>query len=766
MIFLVATGPAVTGLAADQSPEGLLIDSIEVAGNVTLTRAEVLSAVSTRAGQNFRSDIVNEDVRRIAKLEAAETAYINTRIEDNKVFLTYVVVEHNLVRSIVFKGNNKLKDTVLAKELSFKKGDYLDAFAARAGIDAIKEKYISKGYPWIQVTLEEAALIYGQVSYLIQEGARCKIKEVRFMGNTSIPTKELRKAVKTKKKKFLFFSVYYDAEQLEKDTEKLLEVYQKKSFLDANISRSVAFNKDKSRAYVTFAINEGPVYFVDSIQFAGYEFFTIEQLRANLKLRTDYYFSEAWADYDTRKIESLYREKGFIEVKVHQQYDRVKGENRVKVIFKIEEGGQYRIGDVTITGNETFKDRTIRRIMDEEGFTPGQLYNGDLARGNGEGGLEKIIKQSLVAETVTITPVQPETDGGATRDALAKVTEGQTGSIMLGAGIGSDDGVIGQISLSQRNFDITDTPGKFSDIFNGNAFRGAGQQFRMVASPGSEYSSYSIGFTEPYLYDKPIALNLGGSFFERQRETYDEERLTGTIGLQKRYPDKWQRGIRFRAEDVKVSDLDFDAPEDVQDEEGSNMLFGTRFYIQRDTTNNRFLPSKGHNFDLGYEQVVGDYTFGLLESAYRWYTTLSEDLNELKTVLETKLQAGTTVGNAPSFERFYVGGTGKWGLRGFEYRGISPRQGPSDEPVGSDWAVVGKAEVAVPLGNETFSWLFFSDAGLIDDGGVRAAVGTGIQLMIPQFFGPVPMRFELASPLMKDDLDDTQAFSFSVGALF
>ena len=67
---------------------------------------------------------------------------------------------------------------------------------------------------------------------------------------------------------------------------------------------------------------------------------------------------------------------------------------------------------------------------------------------------------------------------------------------------------------------------------------------------------------------------------------------------------------------------------------------------------------------------------------------------------------------------------------------------------------------------EILSALFFVDSGLIDSGGPRASVGTGIQVMIPQWFGPVPMRFELAFPFMKDDEDDTRAFSFTVGALF
>jgi len=80
--------------------------------------------------------------------------------------------------------------------------------------------------------------------------------------------------------------------------------------------------------------------------------------------------------------------------------------------------------------------------------------------------------------------------------------------------------------------------------------------------------------------------------------------------------------------------------------------------------------------------------------------------------------------------------------------------------------VNGSAEVAVPLGSETFSWLFFTDAAMIETGTPRTAIGTGIQIQIPQWFGPVPMRFELAAPITKDDEDDTRVFSFSVGALF
>jgi len=762
IIFWTAIGLAGIAMAEEGSPDGLPIETLDVVGNITLTRAEVLSVARVRPGVVFNAQMVDEDVRRIAKLDAAESAYYNAAIKDGKVALTYVVVEHNLVRSISIKGNEKLKDLVLTKELSFKKGDYLDVFAARAGADAIREKYKKKGFPWAEVTLDEGAVMFGQVVYLVNEGPRPKITKVSFVGNNTFSDRQLQKTIKTKKKKLLFFSVYYDPDQLETDTEKLLEVYQRKSFLDAHVSSHVEFNENQSKAMVTFTIEEGPAYLVDSIHYIGNQFFTAEQLQAELKLRPDYFYSEAWADFDAKKIKSKYGEQGFIETTVNVKRQFL-SDARVSVEFDIIEGDRFRIGEVVITGNTTYQDRTIRRIMDEEGFTPGQWYNADIARGDGEGELEKIIKQSVVAETAAI---EPTGDAPETRDALVTVTEGQTGSIMVGAGIGSDDGLMGQISLTQRNFDITDVPENFSDIFNGRGFRGAGQQFRIVASPGTEYSNYLVGFTEPYLYDRPIALSLTGSVFDRDRETYKEGRLAGTIGLEKRYDDDWRRGISFTAENVKVSDLDWDAPKDVLDVEGNNMLFGTRFNIRKITTDSRFLPSRGYNFDFGYEQFFGDEVFGILDGTYSRYFTLKEDLDELKTTLETKIHAGTTIGNTPTFERFYLGGIGSWALRGFEYRGVSPRGGPSSEPIGSDWAITGNAEIAVPLGSETFSWLFFHDLGFIDDGGPRASIGTGIQILIPQFFGPVPMRFELAAPYMKDDEDDTQAFSFSVGALF
>jgi outer membrane protein insertion porin family len=767
IVVSMAAGLWTAGYAEDspatppaQAAQGKEISSVETTGAVTITRAQIFSAMRARPGQLFSAQTAAEDASRIAKLEGVESSYYTTREEGGKIKLTYVVVEKQLVRELIFKGNKKISDGKLSKELSLKPGDYLDVLAARAGVDTIHKLYMDKGYAWAKVTLDESGLTVGKVAYQIEEGSRSKIASITFKGNHVLSDKQLAKTISTKKKVLFFWAFYYVQEKVQKDTLKIQELYQNRSYLDARVEPKVTFSDDKKKTYVEFTITEGLSYKVESIQITGNKFFDVAALREGFKLTENGLFSNDRAEFDAKKIRSKYQEQGFVDVKVNMKRAFLEGA-RVRVEYEITEGSRFRIGQVTITGNTTVHDNVIRRVLDEEKFTPGNWYNADAARGNGEGELEKTVKSTVYTESATIQAV-PSADPNR-KDAMVSVAEGQTGSIILGVGVGSDSGVMGQIGLDQRNFDISDTPESWSELITGKAFRGAGQRFRVSLNPGTLQSSYLVSFTEPYLYDKPVSMEVAAMGFERGWESYTEQRIGGRLGFEKRYSDDWRRGISFRLENVDVGNLDSDAPKEVRDVEGSNKLFGTRLYVGKDTTDSRFRPTKGYNFDFGYEQVTWDHNFGILSGTQRWYYTLYEDLSEMKTVLETKIHGGTIVGDAPLFEKFYAGGTST--CRGFQYRGISPRAS-NDDPIGSNWLINGSAEIGVPLGSETFSWLFFTDAAMIETGMPRTAIGTGIQIQIPQWFGPVPMRFELATPITKESQDDTRIFSFSVGALF
>ena len=766
---------AQSAFSADANDSNQVISAIRVEGNVSVKAPDVLAKVRTRLNETFSPSVAAEDVKRIAEIKGVEYCYYNTKVVDGKIELTFVVVERNLIRSIGFKGNKEFSDKKLTEKLGFKVGDYLDSVLAHTYATTILEFYRQNGFPYTEVSLDPNKLTTGKLVYNIKEGPQVKIDSVKFSGNKKLRSGELFETIKARTRTWVLFQKYYNEEELNEDVSKLQRAYQKKGFLNAKVEAQRQFNADKTKIRITFVIEEGVAYSVENTIFTGNQEYDNKKLYEQMTLLNGQTYNEQKAEADTKQVIKLYKETGFIDAKVERGIKFI-SDKTVALEYTVKEGERFRIGQITITGNEETKDKIVRRVLDEYDFQPGKWYNGDIARGDGKGSLEKNIQQIVLTERdgATITP-SGSTPGK--KDAQVSIIEGKTGMIMLGAGISSDSGIMGQLTYEQRNFDISDTPKSLDDFVSGKAFKGGGQTMRIALQPGTQLSTYSVSFTEPYLNDKPISLDVVGSSWGRWRESYDESRLKGYVGLGKREKDKWQENIGLRVERVNISHIDYRAPQEIKDVEGDNRLYGLRVGAGRDLTDNKFNPAKGYNFDTSYEQVTGDFTFGILSGTYRKYFTLYEDLAERKTILAAKLLGATTVGDAPPFEKFYAGGTGTYGIRGFQYRGVSTRglqtgdvpywKTPErKDPIGSDWIFLANAEAAVPLIGDNIALLFFVDSGTIDTGSYRVGVGTGIQIMIPQWFGPVPMRFEFADPLRRSDGDKTQEFSFSVGTLF
>jgi outer membrane protein insertion porin family len=160
----------------------------------------------------------------------------------------------------------------------------------------------------------------------------------------------------------------------------------------------------------------------------------------------------------------------------------------------------------------------------------------------------------------------------------------------------------------------------------------------------------------------------------------------------------------------------------------------------------------------------GDFEFDKLSASFNYYTTVYEDLLDRKTVLSFRGDLGYILDDgAPFFEKFYGGGIGH--VRGFRYRGISPRSGIDEDPVGGDFSVNGTVELNYPIAADVLRGVLFTDIGTVDDdfslGDMRASVGFGFRLILP-FFGQVPIALDFGFPVVKDDQDDTRLFSFSI----
>jgi outer membrane protein insertion porin family len=681
-----------------------------------------------------------------------------------------------IIKSIEFEGNHKFKDHVLRQRLGFELGDPLDPFLAEGGRLTIAEVYRKIGYAFVEVSLDRDQMSRGHLLYRINEGTRIQIESVSFVGNEAMGSGTLEKVVKLTERKWLLWPFYYTEGAVEEDLDRLREFYYDHGYLDYKITANTEFTEDKGGVRVTFVIEEGPIYRVADIVLSGNTHFTDDELRTMITLSEGQVYLKPSAVRDGQEIARSYREIGYIDAEVRQRpkFSPVAGQNMVTVEFEIVEGGRFRIGKIDVTGNEETQDKVARRVLDEYEFTPGNWYNGRIAPKEGGGLMERYVQRTAVAEEVLIRPVNPESGASDRKDVRVDIKEGSTGIIMPGVGVSSDSGVIGRLVYRQRNFDITDWPDDPTGLLTPwKYFKGAGQSFSVTLEPGTEYSQYYVEFVDPYWRDLPVTFDVLGRSWQRYRESYDEERLKGYFGFEQRLKGRWRRSLGFRAENVTVESLDFDAPQEIRDVEGDNQLYGVRFGLGETAVDDRYRPNVGHVVNLEYEQVTGDYTFGILEGSYIRYFTLHENLLGHKTVLAGKIRAATIVGDAPPFEKFYGGGTGPYGLRGFEYRGVSTRGLQTNvypprrkDPIGSDWIFLAGAEITVPVISDNFAMLLFLDSGTIDTGSYRLSIGTGIQIMVPQLFGDVPMRFEIATPLLEAEGDERQVFSFSAAGMF
>src|SRR5205085_6196915 len=112
----------------------------------------------------------------------------------------------------------------------------------------------------------------------------------------------------------------------------------------------------------------------------------------------------------------------------------------------------------------------------------------------------------------TVTVIDPDSES-IYKDVLVNVNETPTGSLLFGVGVNSDAGLTGSVALNERNFDITRVPTSFEDLLSGTAFRGAGQEFRAEAAPGTQTQRYSVSWREPFLFDSLYSLGVSGYYW-------------------------------------------------------------------------------------------------------------------------------------------------------------------------------------------------------------------------------------------------------------
>jgi outer membrane protein assembly factor BamA len=763
------TRPARSGSMAYAALAGRRVEDVRVLGNTQVSTAVILNVVRTRTGDKFDPDTVEEDYQRIYGLRKFSNVEAQAEPTATGVVVSFIVTEQKQVRQILYKGNAHVDTPTLQGVVDLHEGEAIDAFRISIARQAIEALYKEKNYPYAHVNVDRDKLAQtGQLTFDIVEGPNVKVRRVNFLGNHSFTDDRLRDVVSTKYWIWIFRPGTYDPETVEDDVAALRRFYESRGFFDARIGRKITESPDQTEIKVTFVIDEGQRYRVESVAFRGNTSVSEADLRRELKLTPGQFYEQDLQQRDLRQIVRAYSPFGFIyqpgspspdylRIVPRQIFKKEAG--TVQLVYDISEGKPFKLGRIIVKGNARTQEKVVLREMR---VAPGEKYNAaEIADATDR------LRGTPYFGNVVMTPIG---DDPAVRDLLVEVTEAKTATFGVGAGINSNGGLGANVTYEQRNFDITNWPDSWGDVFSDRAFIGGGQNFRVSLEPGTEASNASIRFSDPWLFDQPYSFTSEAYYRDRIREHWRETRGGGRLTFGKRFDYVHSAALTLRGEDVNVHDIEDDpirAPE-ILALAGHSTLTSAALTLRRDTTNRGPLVYRGSATTLGWESygaLGGEFTFQKLTAGWDYYIPVYEDLLDRRTVLGLHADAGWVWGTAPFFERFYAGGIGT--VRGFRFRGISPRSGPDDDPVGGDFSITGSAELGFPLYGDNLRGVVFSDVGTVERefeiGTIRSSVGFGFRLILPIFGNQAPIALDFALPLSKSSEDDTEWLSFSFG---
>ena len=362
---------------------------------------------------------------------------------------------------------------------------------------------------------------------------------------------------------------------------------------------------------------------------------------------------------------------------------------------------------------------------------------------------------------MTLSPVS--TDNINQKDVNFTVEEKNPYSFKIGAGFSDTDSLVGMVELSNNNFDITDPK---------NLFTGGGQRLRIRGMGGLDRNDVSIDFTEPWLLDMPLQLDISGYLNNVAYEYWDESRLGVRTSLSRKiFDDFTSVSAGYKFENVHVYDVASKRSREMRDLQGWSNVSQVSASITRDTRDNLLSPTSGYlvNFSTAgaFKPLGSSNNFYRLEGKGIYFFSFFDKFlichvgGKLGTVADFNRSHAV-----PVYERYFLGGGDS--VRGFEYRTISPVDN-QEKAIGGQSMALATAEITHPI-YKFIRGAVFCDAGLVQRqsfsyGLSRLNIGAGYGLRIKLPYLNAPVKLDLAYPVLNNQkgVRNRLRFHFNMG---
>jgi len=763
---------------------GSTIERFEAVGNTSVASDTIRVYLGISPGDPYDPTNLQKNFLNLWQTGLFDDIRLEAEKGQTGVIVRATVKERPRIGAVEYRGNKELTATKLGEALEkdhidLHVGNTIEQTLVRRATEAIRRAYTEGGFEGLSVdTTTEDMTEAGEkrIVFIINEGIKAKIATIQFTGNKAFTNRRLLRVMKEIKASNLYTAIrkknLYIPSKLDEDLERVKNFYQDYGYQNVSFGDpqvlTVRTGK-KPRVKLIIPVQEGRVHSFGDVSVSGNTVFTADQIIGNWPLKKGEIIRRKAIQTRADAFGDAYRARGYIYAYVNPEYVE-KDANVVDVHLTVYEGDQFHLGRIEFQGNNTTKDKVLRReifleegmIMDMETFKQSIYKLGQL-------GYFK----------VTENPDFKVNQDSKTVDILVKGTEEGKNDVQFGGGYSEGGGFFVQTQFSTRNL------------------MGEGESLGLSLQKGSRQNFFSLSYADPWFRDTPNS--LGAALFDRDTNYPASIGLVATSkGGNVAYGYRLHRfdsfsllyGLEHTDEHQETNfapDINGNIPiSDVTDFKFVTSTFGPSYHF--DSRDNPTDATRGARFSGGV-----NYTGGVLGGTIHLIKPTIAATKYFKLSRNTSFSINAEAGYIKSYgsnctytyaellntrknycvpetERFFVGG--EFSVRGFKQGTLGPQeniQGFVRGTGGYKYHVV-NAEYVYKV-TDPVRLVLFGDGGFSygyqerwDLTRTRYVVGTELRLFLPVF--QFPLRFIYAFNIRPQPGDQFNGFQFTIGNTF
>jgi outer membrane protein insertion porin family len=717
----VVAVPANVFAEEPQQGEGQpFIEDIDFVGNRRIRKDTLLARIFSRKGDPYNEETLRRDFMALWNTQFFED--VKLRVEDggkpNGKVIVFEVTERPVIRRIRYDGIHSISESDILDRFKEKKvgltvESQFDPTRIKKAEVVLKELLGEHGRQFATVTPEYEKIASSNAVILIfkiDEGPKVKVGKITFTGNHAFSDRKLIRAMHNDRPYAipLYFtnidvmSKTYDHDKLIEDQEVGIRgLYQDNGYFKVSLPDPILENVDTEgwkygipltgrttgkAVNIKIPIEEGDRYTMGAIKIVSSDpdkalSLKVDALKNIFPLKQGDIFNTSKIRKAMKDYESIYGQYGFIDFVPEPQEEIDEKDKRIDITMKFDEGKQYYVRRIEFSGNTTTRDKVIRRelLIDE-----GQLFNKrawevSILRLNQLNYFDKIEADKSVE-------LKRDTKNG-TVDILLKLKEKGKQSIGLQGGVSGLAG--GFIGLTYQT----------------NNFLGLGETLTLSAQVGQYTQNIMLGFSEPYLFDRPIssgftifkslykfnqaeqaAVVTGQAVSVNPQYVQDYNQNSAGFTIYASYPMKryafTRVGVTYglthtdittynQASELLFTQLQYLA---IAGPSALNGILSSTITtsITQNTLDNPINATKGRSYfySLAVSGLGGNVKTITNTGEFKYFHPINHKRNAVGVRFLAAWTTGYGGGEVPPFSRFYMGGEND--LRGFDIRAISP----------------------------------------------------------------------------------------------